>query len=78
MRSVTVKGLDDGVRLELDGDVGLICAVMEIGRVRSDLIYEATLTGRELGELIAGVLRAYSLPEEIKDENRYVITAYDW
>ena len=78
MRKTTIYGLDDGLRYDLGDDVGVICAVMEIGRVRSELIYEVELTGAELLALLERCRYGTSEFTDIKETNRYVVTAYDW
>ena len=78
MRDTVIKGLDDDVRITLGGDVGIVCAVMEIGRCVDSLIYKAELTGGELVALIRKEWKAWQPPVEIKENNRYEITAYDW
>ena len=78
MRKTTVFGLDDGLSYDLDGDVGVICAVMEIGRARDELIYEARLSGAELLALLERCRYGTSEFTDIKETNRYAITAYDW
>ena len=88
MRYTIVKGIDDGLKIDLGGSVSIISAVMEIGRSKDYLTYEAEMTGAELleflGKFSVGIARDIServhkkLTEGIVKENRYTITAYDW
>ena len=78
MRKTTVFGLDDGLSYDLGGDVGVICAVMEIGRARDEITYEAELMGGELLDLLERCRYATTELRDIKVTNRYAITAYDW
>jgi len=78
MRETTVRGIDDDVRLDLGSDVGIVAAVIEVADAADGLIYKATLTGGELIALIKKEWRAWQPPCEIKENNRYEITAYDW
>ena len=81
MRSTSVKGLDDGLKLELGGDVSLISEIMERGRGAGELIYKLDVDGAEL----CAIIRKYKLPviadglcAKVTPGNRYELTAYDW
>ncbi len=78
MRKTTIRGIDDGFSLDLGSDVGIVAAVIEVANTADGLIYKATLTGGELIALIKKEWRAWQPPSEIKENNRYEITAYDW
>ena len=78
MRSTTVKGLDDGVRIELGGNTDIIEAVMDAGKGVDYLIYELTLTGAELLAFLAPFRIDGKLTAEIKADNRYTVRSYDW
>lgn len=73
MRCTVIRGLDDDVYFTLYG-VEHVCAIMEIGKCLSPLVFEAYLTGKELLEVL-------NLQEElacqIKPENNYKVTAFD-
>lgn len=78
MRYSTVRGLDDGLNIDLGGDVSIICAIMEIGVAEDALVYKAELTGAELTEFFSKFNLLGDYGDEIKPENRYILTAYDW
>lgn len=78
MRKTTIRGIDDGFVLDLGSDVGIVAAVIEVADTADGLIYKATLKGGELVALIKKEWRAWQPPCEIKMDNRYEITAYDW
>ena len=40
MRETTVRGIDDGVRLDLGSDVGIVAAVIEVADAADGLIYK--------------------------------------
>lgn len=73
-----VRGLDDDVRIDLGGNVSIICEVMDIGTAEDALTYVAVLTGEELIKFMRKFCLDRSLEENIKPENRYELTAYDW
>ena len=78
MRSTTVNGLNDNIRLDLGGDVGLIAEIIENGKAADALIYELELSGAELLEL----LKRHNINKKIGDmiiaEHTYLVTSYDW
>ena len=78
MRSTTVKGLDDGVYIYLGANTDLIDAVMNAGSAVDYLLYELQLTGAELLEFLEEFRIDEELTAEIKAENRYNLTSYDW
>lgn len=81
MRSTTLSGKEDGLKCELGSDVSLIAAVMEIGRCTdpSGLIFEATFSGKELKAfLLKHAPGRIALWEDLRDDNTYTLTAYDW
>ena len=78
MRSLTIKGIDDNIKLELGSDVGLICEVIERGRGVDYLIYELDINGEELICLINKYIKNSPVIEKIKRDNRYILRAYDW
>ncbi len=78
MRSTTVKGLDDGVYINLGGNTDIIEAVMNAGNAVDYLIYELHLTGAELLDFLAKFRIDSELTAEIKTKNRYTVTSYDW
>lgn len=78
MRSTTVKGLDDGVYINLGANTDIIEAVMNAGSAVDYLIYELQLTGAELLEFLEEFRIDEELTAEIKAENRYNLTSYDW
>jgi hypothetical protein len=78
MRSTTIKGLDDGIYINLGGNTDIIEAVMNAGKAVDYLIYELTLTGAELLEFLAKFCVDSELTAKINAENRYNIKSYDW
>ena len=77
MRSTTIKGLDDGIRIELGGDTSVIGAVMERGKAVDYLIYKLTLTGKELLAFIEEFGLQKKITATIVEENNYELTSYD-
>ena len=52
MRCVFIRCLNESLRIDLGSDVGIIAKVIEIGRCRDFLIYDAMLNGKELLEFL--------------------------
>ncbi|MBR2023154.1 MAG: hypothetical protein IJ996_01380 [Clostridia bacterium] len=77
MRSTTIKGLDDGVRIELGADVGIIGAVMDRGKAVDCLIYKLVLTGKELLSFIEEFHLQSKVTQTVVETNRYELTSYD-
>ena len=78
MRSTSVLGTDDGLRLELGRDTSIIGEVMEIGKAVDYLVYEVQMSG---AELIAFMRRFHldpALEKDVKPENNYKVTSFDW
>ena len=78
MRYTIVHGIDDSLRIDLGGDVSIICEVMDIGKAIDYLTFEAEMTGAELLAFMRNFHVKAELEEGIKAENRYTVTAYDW
>ena len=78
MRYTLVKGVKDSIRLDLGSDVSIICKVMDIGKALDALTFEVTLNGSELREFLRSFKLTEALKADIKKENLYIITAYDW
>ena len=75
MRTVFLTGLDDDLRVDLGGDVGLLAGVMEKGVGVDYLIYKWTADGKT----VKAFLKAHRVDMDgLTDENRYELTAYDW
>lgn len=74
MRYTVVKGLDDDVYFSIYG-VDAVCTVMEIGKCLSPLVFNATVTGKELLELFRFINEENRA--QINPENRYELTAFD-
>ena len=75
MRQVSLRGLDDNLRADLGGDVGLLVDVMEKGVGVDYLIYKWTADGKT----VKAFLKAHRVDMDgLADENRYELTAYDW
>ena len=77
MRATTIKGLDDGIRIELGGDVSIIAAVMDRGKAVDYLIYKLVLTGKELIAFIQEFHLQSKVTEHIVETNTYELTSYD-
>lgn len=78
MRYTIVKGLNDDIYLDLGTNVSIICKVMDIGKALDALTYEVTVNGNELISFLKLFNLTEALKADIKPENQYVITAYDW
>ena len=79
MRSVSIKGLNDQIKIELGGMVELIDAVINKGKAEDYLIYSLTLNGKALKEFVLQVAPdKMDKLKDIIDQNEYKITAYDW
>ena len=88
MRYSIIKGIDDGLRIDLGSSVSIIVEVMQIGKAIDSLTYEAEMSGAELLEFLSkfsvGIARDISenthrmIIEGVKKENRYTVTSYDW
>ena len=79
MRSVSLKGLTDGLKIELGSAVELIDAVIQLGKAEDYLIYSLTLDGKGVKEFIlANAPDKIDSVKEVVDDYQYIITAYDW
>ena len=78
MRYTIVKGIDDDIRIDLGGNVSIICEVMEIGKAIDYLVFEAEMSGAELLDFLRRFNVKEDLYKDVKPENRYTLTAYDW
>jgi len=79
MREVFVKGIDDSLKFSLGSDVSVICEIMDIGKAIDQITFEYEFKGNEFIKFI----KKFNLEEKIKDiiineNNRYLVTAYDW
>ena len=78
MRQTTVRGIDNELVLELGSDTSLIGEIIDIGRVRYELVYEKEMSGEELIDFLVRHSLFEKHGDKIKKENKYLITAYDW
>lgn len=78
MRLTLLEGLSDGLKCELGSDVGLIGAVMEMGRAVDALTYVVVLRGDEVLKLLEKHLPKWKIPTQIQAKNEYKLTAFDW
>jgi hypothetical protein len=78
MRKVTVLGLDDNLKADLGRNVELVAAVIEIGKAIDAITFEKQLTGKELKQFILQQNANLAILENIVDNYRYLLTAYDW
>jgi hypothetical protein len=77
MRCVFIRCLNESLRIELGSDVGIIAKVIEIGRCRDFLIYEARLNGKELLEFLDEFNLRSKYEHLINSAYNYEIVAYD-
>lgn len=77
MRWTDIKGIEDDVNKEIIGDVGLICAIREVGEI-DGIVYKATLSGEELLKILTDNRITNIDKIGIRKENNYEVTAYDW
>lgn len=83
MRKTTLYGKDDGLVVNLGSNVDIICAVMEVGIGRDFITYEVEYTGVQLIEFFDKYNFRKIVQNELNfdliiEDNRYVLTAYDW
>lgn len=78
MRSVIVKGIDDNLRIELSREVDVVFAVIEKGKAIDAITYELEVDGKSLINFIKENKITNKIITNIKDNNRYLIIAYDW
>lgn len=78
MRYTFVKGIDDGLEIDLGTNVSIICAVMEIGKALDAITFEAEMNGSELLAFMNKFSVGKDFWDKIKEENRYIVTAFDW
>ena len=81
MRKAFFECIEDGFRYSFGADVFIICAVMRLPGVQGDgLSYEIKMSGEELMNFIKDFAPTHveeALPQ-IKPENHYLLTAWDW
>ncbi len=79
MRETFIKGLNDDFDLSLGSNTDLVFAVMQIGKAEDAITFSVEMNGAELKEFIEKHARKYiEYIDNIKLDNRYKITAYDW
>ena len=78
MRAVTVKGINDNIKLEFGSDVEIIYEIMQRGKAIDAITFELELSGKELVEFINEFNLNEKVDTQINEENKYIITAYDW
>lgn len=79
MRSVSLKGLTDGLMVELGCSVEFIQAVIDLGKADDYLIYSLTLDGKAVKEFVQkNAPDKMDRLKSVVDNNQYKITAYDW
>jgi hypothetical protein len=78
MRSTIVKGIDDGIYINLGSSTDIVGEVMLEGKSVDYLIYELELSGKDLLGFLAKFRVDEELMLEIKAENKYKVIAYDW
>ncbi len=78
MRSVVVKGIDDDLIIELGREVEIVFAVIKIGKAIDAITYELVVDGTDLINFMKENNLIDKINNDIKENNRYVITAYDW
>ena len=78
MRSVTVIGLEDGLKFSLGSDVEIIYDIMQNGKAIDAITYELQMTGKKLLSFIDKFHLNNKINGSIKESNHYILTAYDW
>ncbi len=79
MRSITVKGVGNNLRIELGADTNLIGGVIEVGKAVDYLIYSARFNGKGVKEFVKKCAPdKICLLNGINDNEEYEIIAYDW
>jgi hypothetical protein len=78
MRSTIIKGLTDGLYINLGCSTDIVGAVMEAGKAVDYLVFELELTGAELLQFLGKFNLQDKFKDEIKSDNQYKLTAYDW
>ena len=78
MRSTIVKGIDDGIYINLGSSTDIVGEVMFEGKAVDYLIYELELSGKDLLGFLAKFRVDEELMLEIKAEHKYKVIAYDW
>ncbi len=80
MRKAFFEGLEDGLKYSFGPDVFIICAIMRLEGVRGDGIsYEIKLDGKALISFIKECAPTHEeIISSIKEENHYLLTAWDW
>ena len=78
MRSAVLSNGNGDLRIDLGSDVGIINEIIEVGKGVDYLIYKAEMNSEEL----ISFLKKFNLYEKygsvIKQEEKYILTAYDW
>ena len=78
MRTTIIKGINDDISIEVHGNIDLICAIMDVGKMIDQITYEATLKGEKLIEILIDCRFKDAPNWGIQKENDYEVTAYDW
>lgn len=77
MRMTVIKGVEDDWKETLYGDPLLVAGVLERGRARSALVFEAELTGEETLALLRETYYPHALDDKIVNDHHYILTAFD-
>ena len=78
MRKIYAKNINGDLKIELGSDVSFISEVIERGKCVDYLIFELEVNGIELIELMEKYNINKALINEIKSNDLYIITAFDW
>ena len=77
MRETIIESVEENWRMNLGSDVGLVRAVLKMGKAIDYLVYEARLTGEETLELLSMAHFTDLSDVEIKKDHHYILTAFD-
>lgn len=77
MRMTIIEGVEDNIRINLGSDVMLVASVMEVGKAKDYLVYEARLTGEEVLQLMRKTRNPGILDGDIVKDHHYILTAFD-
>ena len=73
-----IEGIDDDFRTMIPGNPLLVTAVMIAGKAVNRLTSEACLKGKDLKEMLIAT-NVYGVEEmDIKNDNHYKVTSFDW
>ena len=78
MRTTFIDGIEDNLKIEIPGNVELICTIMEVGKGRDPITFEACLSGEKLLKILEKCYVRNIADFGIQKDNHYNVTAWDW